>query len=66
MPNPIRQPLRHRLYLPVDTLWILQAEMQTISANLDDFREYFDWRKFNIGLTPLQLTVVKSIIENLY
>jgi very-short-patch-repair endonuclease len=37
--------------------------MKTISANLTDFREYFDWRKFYIELTPLQRTVVRSIIE---
>ena len=42
---------------------ILQTEMKTISANLEDFREYFDWRKFHIELTPLQRTVVRSIIE---
>jgi very-short-patch-repair endonuclease len=42
---------------------ILQTEMKTISANLEDFREYFDWRKFYIELTPLQRTVVRSIIE---
>jgi very-short-patch-repair endonuclease len=42
---------------------ILQAEMKAISANLEDFREYFDWRKFYIELTPLQRTVVRSIIE---
>lgn len=42
---------------------ILQTEMKTISANLEDFREYFDWRKFYIELTPLQQTVVRSIIE---
>ena len=42
---------------------ILQTEMKTISENLNDFREYFDWRKFYIELTPLQGTVVKSIIE---
>jgi very-short-patch-repair endonuclease len=42
---------------------ILQTEMKTISENLEDFREYFDWRKFYIELTPLQRTVVKSIIE---
>jgi len=41
----------------------LQTEMKIISANLEDFREYFDWRKFYIELTPLQRTVVKSIIE---
>lgn len=41
----------------------LQTEMETISANLDDFGEYFDWRKFYIELTPLQRTVVRSIIE---
>jgi very-short-patch-repair endonuclease len=42
---------------------ILYTEMKTISANLDDFREYFDWRKFYIELTPLKRTIVKSIIE---
>jgi superfamily I DNA and/or RNA helicase/very-short-patch-repair endonuclease len=42
---------------------ILQTEMKTISTNLDEFREYFDWRKFYIELTPLQRTVIKSIIE---
>jgi very-short-patch-repair endonuclease/transcription elongation GreA/GreB family factor len=42
---------------------ILQTEMKTISLNLDDFREYFDWRKFYIELTALQRTVVRSIIE---
>jgi len=42
---------------------ILQTEMEAISANLEDFREYFDWRKFYIELNPLQRTVVKSIIE---
>ncbi len=42
---------------------ILQTEMKTISANLEDFREYFDWRKFYLELTPLQRTVVRSIIE---
>ena len=42
---------------------ILQTEMKTISANLEDFREYFDWRKFYIELTPLQQKVVRSIIE---
>lgn len=42
---------------------ILQSEMKTISENLEDFREYFDWRKFYIELSPLQRTVVKSIIE---
>jgi len=41
----------------------LQTEMKTIFENLEDFREYFDWRKFYIELTPLQQTVVKSIIE---
>lgn len=41
----------------------LQAEMKTISENLEDFREYFDWRKFYIELSPLQRTVVTSIIE---
>lgn len=42
---------------------ILQTEMKSISLNLDDFREYFDWRKFYIELTPLHRTVVRSIIE---
>ncbi len=42
---------------------VLQKAMQTISDNLEDFREYFDWRKFYIELTFLQQTVVKSIIE---
>jgi very-short-patch-repair endonuclease len=42
---------------------ILQTEMKTISENLEDFREYFDWRKFYIELTPLQWKVVKSVIE---
>ena len=42
---------------------ILQTEMKIISANLEDFREYFDWRKFYIELTLLQRTVVRSIIE---
>ena len=37
--------------------------MKSISVNLDDFREYFDWRKFHIELTPLNRTVVRSIIE---
>ena len=37
--------------------------MKSISVNLDDFREYFDWRKFHIELTPLHRTVVRSIIE---
>lgn len=41
----------------------LQSEMQIISQNLENFREYFDWRKFYIELSPLQQTVVKSLIE---
>ncbi len=41
----------------------LVTEMKTISANLDDFIKYFEWRKFYIELTPLQRTVVRSIIE---
>jgi very-short-patch-repair endonuclease len=43
---------------------ILQTEMKIIAANLYDFREYFDWRKFYIGLTQLQQTVIKTIIES--
>lgn len=42
---------------------ILQTEMKTISANLEDFREYFDWRKFYLELSTLQQKVVKSVIE---
>ncbi len=42
---------------------ILQTEMKIISENLEEFREYFDWRKFYIELTTLQQTVVRSIIE---
>jgi very-short-patch-repair endonuclease len=42
---------------------VLQSEMKIISANLEDFREYSDWRKFYIELSPLQRTIVRSIIE---
>ena len=37
--------------------------MKIISENLEDFREYFDWRKFYLELSALQRTVIKSIIE---
>jgi very-short-patch-repair endonuclease len=49
--------------LKISETEILQTEMKIISENLEDFREYFDWRKFYIELTPLQRTVVRSIIE---
>ena len=42
---------------------VLQSEMKIISENLEDFREYFDWRKFYLELSALQRTVIKSIIE---
>ncbi len=42
----------------------LQSEIKTVSVNLDDFREYFDWRKFFIGLIPLHRKVIESIIES--
>lgn len=41
----------------------LQSIIKNISENLNDFREYFDWRKFYIKLTPLQKSVIKSLIE---
>lgn len=41
----------------------LQSEMKIISENLEDFREYFDWRRFYIGLSPLKKTVIRAIIE---
>jgi superfamily I DNA and/or RNA helicase/very-short-patch-repair endonuclease len=42
---------------------VLCTEIKTISNALEDFREYFDWRKFYIELTPLQQTVIKTITE---
>jgi very-short-patch-repair endonuclease len=42
---------------------ILETEMKSISENLEDFKEYFDWRTFCIELTPLQWSVIKSLIE---
>lgn len=41
----------------------LETELKAISENLVDFRDYFDWRKFYTGISPLQRTVVKSLIE---
>jgi very-short-patch-repair endonuclease len=47
----------------ISEIEILQTEMKTISENLENFREYFDWRKFYIELSPLEQSVVRSIIE---
>jgi superfamily I DNA and/or RNA helicase/very-short-patch-repair endonuclease len=41
----------------------LLSEMKIVSDNLEDFREYFDWRKFYIELSPLKKTVIQAIIE---
>ncbi len=41
----------------------LQTELKIISDNLNDFREYFKWRKFYLEITPLQQKVIISIIE---
>jgi superfamily I DNA and/or RNA helicase/very-short-patch-repair endonuclease len=45
-----------------ETVFLI-SEMQKISQNLNDFREYFEWRKFYIHLSSLYQTVVKSLIE---
>jgi very-short-patch-repair endonuclease len=45
---------------------VLLSDMQIISQNFEDFREYFEWRKFYIHLSPLQQTVVKLLIETNY
>jgi superfamily I DNA and/or RNA helicase/very-short-patch-repair endonuclease len=47
----------------ISEVQILQSEIKIISENLEDFREYFDWRRFYISLTTLEKEVVKSIIE---
>lgn len=49
--------------LKISEVGILQAEMKIIFENLEDFREYFDWRKFYIELSPLQRKVIRAIIE---
>lgn len=49
--------------LKISEAEILQAEMKIIFENLEDFREYFDWRKFYIQLSPLQRKVIRAIIE---
>jgi very-short-patch-repair endonuclease len=41
----------------------LLIEMNIISENLQDFRKYFDWRKFCIAVTPLHFKIIKSLIE---
>lgn len=42
---------------------LLQTEIKIIYENLEDFREYFDWRRFYISLSKIEKEVVKSIIE---
>lgn len=42
---------------------LLLSEIKSISENLENFREYYDWRKFYVGLSPLQKTVIRAIIE---
>lgn len=42
---------------------ILYTQILSISQNLEPFREYYDWRRFLIELSPLQQTVIKSLIE---
>lgn len=49
--------------LKVSKAQTLQSEMKIISENLEDFREYFDWRRFYIELSPLKKTVIRAIIE---
>lgn len=34
-----------------------------VSENLGSFREYYDWRKFVLELTPLEKKVIESLIE---
>jgi superfamily I DNA and/or RNA helicase/very-short-patch-repair endonuclease len=42
---------------------LLINEIKTLSENLEDFREYYEWRQFYIGLSSLQQTVIRTIIE---
>ncbi len=42
---------------------VLISEMLKLAQNLEDFREYFEWRKFYIDLSPLHHIVLKSLIE---
>lgn len=41
----------------------LLADLKIITQNLEDFREYFDWKKFYLELTPIEQTLVKLLIE---
>jgi very-short-patch-repair endonuclease len=47
----------------IDEISQLGSELKTILENLEDFREYYNWRAFYISLTPLEQVVIKSIIE---
>jgi very-short-patch-repair endonuclease len=41
----------------------LHSEFHEISKHLEQFREYYDWRKFYLDLKPNQRSVIKAIIE---
>ena len=64
-----RQILKRELPIPdnhnkkVAEISNLRSDMSSISANLEDFRVYYYWRKFYIELIPLHRFIIKSIIE---
>lgn len=39
------------------------SEMNIVSENLDDFRSYYEWRKFYIGLSDRMKKMIRSLIE---
>lgn len=41
----------------------IKSELSSISENIENFREYYNWRKFFIELTPIEQNVIKSVIE---
>lgn len=41
----------------------LITSYQVINQHLNEFREYYEWKKFYLELTELQRVVVKSLIE---
>jgi len=47
----------------IEELQNLEVQLKIVSENLENFREYYDWRKFYIELNPLYQKVVISIIE---
>jgi very-short-patch-repair endonuclease/transcription elongation GreA/GreB family factor len=41
----------------------MKSELSSISENIENFREYYNWRKFFIELNPIEQNVIKSLIE---